>query len=152
LFVFLNSVVRKFVLDLSDRWCGLTYVQLGVSVLVAVIGILNTLTVSIIDRQRVLGVLRAIGAARKVIRRTMWLEAMAMAFMGVALGVPLGAISLFYELEALRRSILAIPLDYIFPVNFSLIVLPAMLAVAFFSALPPAQSALRGSLVKALEY
>ena len=151
LFVLLNSDLRQFVLNISDQWFGLTYVQMAVAVLVAVLGIVNSLTVSTIDRQRELGILRAIGGVRKVIRRTLWLEAMTMSFMGVLLGVPLGGISLFYQLAALRRSILATPLDYIFPFRFALLILPIMLAVAFFSALGPAESALRRSLVKALE-
>jgi ABC-type antimicrobial peptide transport system permease subunit len=89
---------------------------------------------------------------RNQIRGTLWLEAMTMAFMGVVLGLSLGGISLFYQLETLRRSILATPLDYIFPTSLALALFPTMLLVAFLSALAPAESALRGSLVKALEY
>jgi putative ABC transport system permease protein len=152
LFVYLNGDVRRFVLNVGNQWFGLTYMQIGVAVLVAVLGIVNTLTVSILDRRRELGILRAVGGMRNQIRGTLWLEAMTMAFMGVVLGLSLGGISLFYQLETLRRSILATPLGYIFPTSLALALFPIMLLVAFLSALAPAEAALRGSLVKALEY
>jgi ABC-type lipoprotein release transport system permease subunit len=64
----------------------------------------------------------------------------------------LGGIGLFYQIETLRRSILAMPLDYVFPLSVALALFPLMLAVAFISALVPAESAVRASLVEALEY
>ncbi len=49
--------------------------QIAVAVLVAVLGIVNALTVSITDRRRELGVLQAVGALRQQIRHTVWMEA-----------------------------------------------------------------------------
>ena len=51
--------------------------QIAIAVLVAILGIVNTLTVSITDRRRELGVLQAVGALRGQIRRTIWIEALA---------------------------------------------------------------------------
>ncbi|MGA2214755.1 MAG: FtsX-like permease family protein, partial [Bryobacteraceae bacterium] len=47
LFVLTNREVRRYILRLTDQWFGITYVQIAVAVLVAVLGIVNTLTVSI---------------------------------------------------------------------------------------------------------
>ena len=55
LFVLTNREVRGYILRLTDQWFGITYVQIAVAVLVAVLGIVNTLTVSITDRRRELG-------------------------------------------------------------------------------------------------
>jgi putative ABC transport system permease protein len=66
--------VRGWITDLLDQWFVLTYNQI-IAVLVAVLGIVNTLTVSIADRRRELGVMRAVGGLRRQIRHTMWLEA-----------------------------------------------------------------------------
>ena len=57
LFVLTNKDVRDYVTRLTDQWFGLTYVQIAVAVLVAILGIVNALTVSITDRRRELGVL-----------------------------------------------------------------------------------------------
>jgi putative ABC transport system permease protein len=152
LFVFLNADLRAFVMNVGGQWFGLTYVQIVVAVLIAVLGIVNTLTVSIIDRRRELGILRAAGALRSQVRRTLWMEAMVLAFVGVTLGLALGGIGLFYQIETLHRSIIAMPLDYTFPTGIALALFPTMLGVAFLSALAPAESAVRARLVEALEY
>ena len=74
-------------LKLTDQWLQLTYSQVFIAVLVAILGIVNTLTVSIIDRKRELGVLRAVGGFRRQIRQTVWMEAVAIGVVGLALGL-----------------------------------------------------------------
>ena len=74
------------VCKLTDQWLQLTYSQVFIAVLVAILGIVNTLTVSIIDRKRELGVLRAVGGFRRQIRQTVWMEAVAIGLVGLALG------------------------------------------------------------------
>ena len=64
MFVMLNDEVREYVSQLMNQWFGMTYLQVLVAVAVAVLGIVNTLTVSITDRRRELGVLRAVGGLR----------------------------------------------------------------------------------------
>ena len=56
LFVLQNSELRAYILKIADQWFGIAYVQIAVAVLVAILGIVNTLTVSISDRRRELGV------------------------------------------------------------------------------------------------
>ena len=70
--------------------------QIAVAVLVAVLGIVNALTVSITDRRRELGVLQAVGGLRRQIRHTVWMEALASALIGLVLGLALGAVQLYY--------------------------------------------------------
>lgn len=152
LFVLTNREVRDYILRLTDQWFGLTYVQIAVAVLVAVLGIVNTLTVSITDRRRELGVLKAVGAVRRQIRGAVWIESLAIGFLGLLLGLALGAFQLFYALEISRRDIAGIRLDYQYPVGIALALLPVMLGAAFVAAFGPAERAVRGSLVEALEY
>jgi putative ABC transport system permease protein len=152
LFVLTNREVRDYILRLTDQWFGLTYVQIAVAVLVAVLGIVNTLTVSITDRRRELGVLKAVGAVRRQIRGAVWIESLAIGFLGLMLGLALGAFQLFYALEISRRDIAGIRLDYQYPVGIALVLLPVMLGAAFVAALGPAETAVRGSLMEALEY
>ena len=71
---------------------------------VAILGIVNTLTVSIADRRRELGVLRAVGGLRHQIRGTIWLEALAVGAIGLILGLTLGAVNLYYQLECWRAA------------------------------------------------
>ena len=151
-FVLTNADVRGYIFNLTDQWMALTYSQIAVAVLVAILGIVNTLTVSIIDRRRELGVLQAVGALRNQLRHTVWMEALAIALVGLILGFVLGAIDLHYSLEMARLDISGMMMPYRFPWAISLLLVPVILGAAFVAALWPAESAVRGSLVEALEY
>jgi len=152
MFVLTNGEVRTYILRITDQWFGLSAVQIAVAVLVAILGIVNTLTVSITDRRRELGVLQAVGGLHGQIRRTIWMEALSIGALGLALGYALGAINLYYILEIVHRDIAGMRFDYQFPLFVTLALVPTILGAAFVAALWPAESAVRGSLVEALEY
>jgi len=151
-FVLTNGDLKSYILRITDQWFGLATVQIAIAVFVAILGIVNTLTVSITDRRRELGVLKAVGGLHGQIRRTIWLEAVGIGVLGLALGYALGAVNLYYILQIVHRDIAGLRLDYEFPVTVALALVPTMLAAAFIAALWPAESAVRGSLVEALEY
>jgi putative ABC transport system permease protein len=69
-FVLTNEEGRRYILKLTDDLFGMMNIQLAVAILVAVLGIFNSLTVSITDRRREFGVLQAVGANRTQIRET----------------------------------------------------------------------------------
>ena len=151
-FVLTNGELKAYILRVADQWFGLTSIQIAVAVLVAILGIVNTLTVSITDRRRELGVLRAVGGLRGQIRRTVWIEAVSIGVLGLVLGLALGAINLYYLLEIVQRDVGGMRLDYEFPVSVALALVPAILTAALVAAIWPAESAVHGSLVEALEY
>jgi putative ABC transport system permease protein len=151
-FVLTNVELKNYILKVTDQWFGLTSVQIAVAVLVAILGIVNTLTVSITDRRRELGVLRAVGGLHGQIRRTIWIEALAVGSLGLVLGLALGAMNLYYVLQIVHQDIAGMRLDYQFPVSVAATLVPTILAAAFVAAIWPAEAAVRGSLVEALEY
>ncbi len=152
LFVLSNAEVRRYILRLTDQWFGMTYTQIAVAILVAVLGIVNTLTVSITDRRRELGVLQAVGGLRQQVRHTIWMEALAIGMIGLLLGIGLGAVSLYYSLEMTRLDLAGMRLDYVFPTPLALALAPIILGAALAASLAPAEAAVRVSLVEALEY
>jgi putative ABC transport system permease protein len=151
-FVLTNGELKSYVRKIAGQWFSLTSVQIAVAVLVAILGIVNTLTVSITDRRRELGVLRALGAGRGQIRRTIWIEALTVGGLGLVLGCIFGAINLYYVLHMVQHDIIGMSLSYQFPMTTALALVPAILGAAFVAAIWPAESAVRGSLVEALEY
>jgi putative ABC transport system permease protein len=151
-FVLTNAELKRYILKVTDQWFGLTSVQIAVAVLVAILGIVNTLTVSITDRRRELGVLQAVGGLHGQIRRTIWIEALSIAVIGLVLGYVLGAINLYYILQIVHNDIAGMRLDYTYPMSIVIALVPTILGAAFIAALWPAESAVRGSLVEALEY
>ena len=139
-------------MKLLDQWFALTYNQIAVAILVAVLGIVNTLTVSITDRRRELGVMQAVGGLRNQIRRTIWIEALSIGVLGLALGYALGAINLYYILQIVHHDIAGMTLEYQFPTTTALALVPTILGAALVAAVWPAETAVHGSLVEALEY
>jgi putative ABC transport system permease protein len=151
-FVLTNAELKGYILKITDQWFGLTSMQIAVAVLVAILGIVNTLTVSITDRRRELGVLQAVGGLHGQIRRTIWLEALTVGSLGLVLGLALGAMNLYYILQIVHEDIAGMRLAYEFPFKVALVLVPTILASAFVAALWPAEAAVRGSLIQALEY
>ncbi|MCX6538253.1 MAG: ABC transporter permease [Acidobacteria bacterium] len=151
-FVLTNAEVRAFIMKVTDQWNALAYALIAIAVLIAILGIVNTLTASIIDRRRELGVLRAVGGLRNQVRYTIWIEAQAIALVGLVLGGACGSVMLKYVLVMTERDIAGTALPYTFPVGIAAMLVPIMLVSAFVAALWPAESAVRGSLAEALEY
>jgi putative ABC transport system permease protein len=151
-FVMTNAALRSYITGIAGQWFGLTSVQIAVAVLVAILGIVNTLTVSVTDRRRELGVLRAVGALRSQVRLTVCLEAVSIGSVGLVLGYALGAINLHYILQIVQHDVTGMRLDYAFPLTTALQLAATILGTAFVAALWPARIATRGSLVEALEY
>ncbi len=152
LFVLSSHQVRAYVGRMADQWFSVTWVQIAVATLVAVLGIASSLTVTIADRRREFGVLQAIGGLRRQVRAAIWMEAATLAVVCLVLGLVLGALHLYFVLQISYRDYPGLRFDYAYPSLVALAVCPVMLAAAVAAAIGPAESAVRGSLVEALEY
>ncbi len=69
---------------------GLLYGLLALAIVIAILGIVNTLALSVVERRREIGMLRAVGMQRKQVRRTIYLESLLIAVFGAALGLGIG--------------------------------------------------------------
>ncbi|WP_452445554.1 ABC transporter permease [Nocardia ignorata] len=69
---------------------AILYGLLALAVVIAVLGIINTLALSVVERRREIGMLRAVGTQRSQIRRTIYLESMLIAIFGAIVGLLLG--------------------------------------------------------------
>ncbi len=152
MFAMTTAEIKQYILRVADQWFALTYWQLAVAVLVAALGIVNSLTVSILDRRRELGVLQAVGGLRSQIRRAIWMEAGAISLTGLTLGTAVGALLLYFNVYLMRQDAFGYRFEYLFPAGFAAALWPVITAAAVLAALWPAESAVRVPLVKALEY
>ena len=69
---------------------NLLYVLLSLSIVVSLFGIVNTLVLTVFERTRELGMLRAVGMSRRQVRRMIRHESVITALLGAAFGIPLG--------------------------------------------------------------
>ncbi|MGL4743372.1 MAG: ABC transporter permease [Dermatophilaceae bacterium] len=95
-----------------DQLLYIVYALLGLAVVIAVLGIVNTLALSVIERVREIGLLRAVGLSRRQLRTMLRLESVAIAVLGAVLGVGLGlvfAVALQRSLADDGIEVLAVP-------------------------------------------
>ena len=86
-----------------NQFLALIYVLLGLAVIIAFIGIVNTLGLSVYERTRELGLMRAVGMSRRQVRTSIRWEAVIIALLGTALGLVLGIV-FSYTLVAVLES------------------------------------------------
>jgi putative ABC transport system permease protein len=121
--------------------------MLLLSVIIAALGIVNTLAMSVIERTREIGLLRAVGLGRQQLRRMIRLEAVVISVYGAVLGVVLGTtfgIALSRALAGQGITELAVPTP-------RLVVFVAVAAViGVIAALGPARRAARMQVLDAI--
>ena len=131
-----------------DQILGIFYVLLGLAVIVSLFGIVNTLALSVLERTRELGMLRAIGMSRRQVRRMIRHESVVTALIGAVLGIAVGVF-----LAALATTALSDEgLRFAVPAG-SLVAFTVVAAVAgVLAAMGPARRAARLDVLKALQY
>lgn len=129
-----------------DTFLGVIFALLGLSIIVAVFGIVNTLVLAITERTRELGLLRAIGASRRQIRSMVRLEAVITALIGTVLGTIVGI------LFGLAVAAPAADLSFSIPVGSIVVVLVLGAAAGVLAAILPARKAARLDVLRSLAY
>jgi putative ABC transport system permease protein len=138
---------RERVAGMVDDVLIMVNAMVALAVIIALIGIANTLALSVFERTRELGLIRAVGMSRRQLRRMVRLEAALVATFGATLGVGLGLLFGFGIVQALPASFasqLAVPI-----VPIVVVVLVAALA-AVAAAWLPARRASRLDVLKAI--
>jgi putative ABC transport system permease protein len=129
-----------------DALLGVIYAMLALAVLIALLGIANTLTLSILERTRELGLLRALGMNRAQLRATVRWEAVLIAVFGTTLGLTIGT---FFG-WALVRSLANDGMHLHIPIaNLALVTVIAVLA-GVGAAVMPARRAARRDILQAI--
>jgi putative ABC transport system permease protein len=129
-----------------DVLLNLLYVLLSLSIVVSLFGIVNTLVLTVFERTRELGMLRAVGMTRRQTRRMIRHESVVTALIGAALGIPLGVVLALLVGRAVGFFTLAIPW-----VTLLIFVLAAIVA-GLLAAIFPARRAARLNVLAALQY
>jgi putative ABC transport system permease protein len=141
---------REIISSNVDQFFTFFYVQMFIAIFVAVIGLINTLVISVWDRKRELGIIRAIGGTRRQIGKIVLLEAAVIGLVGVATGVLKGILDTYF----LSRTAAAIFGGYEIPFYFSgkLVALsvPVVLVIALIAAWWPVRLATRTNVVAAI--
>jgi putative ABC transport system permease protein len=127
---------------------NLLYVLLALSVIVSLFGMVNTLVLSVFERTRELGMMRAVGLTRRQTRRMVRHESVITALIGAALGLPLGILLAASVTHALGKYGLA----FSFPVGSIVAFTVTAVVAGILAAIVPARRASRLNVLSALQY
>jgi putative ABC transport system permease protein len=142
-----KSEFKGSIANQIDKILNLVYVLLAMALVIALFGIANTLALSVLERTREVGLLRAVGMSRSQVRSTVRWESVLMAMLGTALGTTIGlgfAWTLVHAMKNTDLNTFAVPLE-----QLGLIVLASAVAAVVAAALP-ARRAARLDVLKAI--
>jgi putative ABC transport system permease protein len=132
--------------DQVNQLLGLVYALLSLSVIVALLGIVNTLALAVHERTRELGLLRAVGMSKRQVRRMVRAESVITALIGAALGLVLGIVFAVVVSRPLADEGFVLT----FPIG-TLVTLSILAALAgVLAAIPPARRASRVDVLRAV--
>lgn len=123
----------------------------GVVVAIGMVGLINAITMNVIERTREIGILRCVGARARDIRRAFAAESVVQAVLGWVLGIPLGFL-LSWGLARLTLTIMELEIATVFDAGTALIVLAATTVLAALIVVGPVRRATRINAGDALRY
>ena len=124
------------------------YALLALSVIVSLFGIVNTLVLTVFERTRELGMLRAIGMTRRQVRRMIRHESIVTALIGAALGIAVGVFLAALVTQALSDQGIVFAVPYLTLAVFVAVAIGA----GVLAAILPARRASRLNVLEALQY
>jgi putative ABC transport system permease protein len=131
-----------------DDFLQFLYILLALSVIVSLFGMVNTLALSVYERTRELGMLRAVGTTRRQARRMIRHEGVITALIGAALGLPLGV----FLAALVTRALSQFDVRFSVPIPTLLILTVVATLAGVVAALLPARRAARLNVLEALQY
>ncbi|MGD0908613.1 MAG: FtsX-like permease family protein [Candidatus Acidiferrales bacterium] len=150
--VYTNAEFRNWISGLVDQFFVLDDMQLVVAVLVALVGIVNTLIISVSERSREIGILRAIGGLRSQVRKLVLLEAVAISIVGVFVGAIAALINIQFMSHTVSMVLVGYTVPFYFPWILVSCTLPAVVVVSLVAAWLPARRAMQVQVIEAIGY
>jgi putative ABC transport system permease protein len=131
---------------------GISYGQLIVVMCVAALGVVTALLISVLQRRREMGLLRAIGASRLQVVRSVLAEAALMGLIGTIIGLVVGIPMEWYGLNVIMREEFGYQFALLIPWTESLLIAAAAVALATLAGLGPALYSVQQRIPEAIAY
>jgi putative ABC transport system permease protein len=145
-----NHELRQEILEIFDRSFLLTYVLEAIAVLVAILGIVNTLVTAVLERRREFATLRALGASTRQVERLVLWEAAYLGLIGAVLGVVGGLLLALVLIHVINKQSFGWTIQMTFPGGVILQAVGIALTAALVAGYWPARWAARQPVVEGL--
>lgn len=152
LYVLTRSQFKQRVLQLVEQPFAVTYALEVIAIVVALLGVTNTLYASILERTRELGVLRALGATQRQVRRIILVEGGIMGLIGGCGGLIAGVGLALILIFVINRQVFGWTLQMTLPGLFAGLALVGLVLATILASLQPARRAARVHLTEAVQY
>jgi putative ABC transport system permease protein len=143
-----NAQLRSQAAKQINQSIAIFYVLLAMSVIISVFGMVNTLVLSVYERTREIGMLRAVGTTRGQLRRLIRYESVLTAVLGALIGVAVGVAFGYVMTRALSSE----GLTFAVPLGQVMIFTLLAVVVGVLAAILPARHAARLDVLRALQY
>ena len=147
-----NAELRQEILRIFDRTFTLTYVLEAIAVIIATLGIINTLVTSVVERRRELATLQALGSSRGQVTALILWEAGYLGLLGTAMGLFGGAALALILIRVINRQSFGWTIQISWPVGLMAEVAALALVASLLAGFWPARWAARQPLVEGLRY
>jgi len=147
-----NGELRREILRIFDRTFTLTYVLEAIAVIIAMLGIINTLVTSVVERRRELATLQALGSSKGQITALILWEAGYLGLLGTAMGLVGGIALAWILIRVINRQSFGWTIQASWPIGLMAEVAVLALIASVLAGLWPARWAARQPLVEGLRY
>jgi putative ABC transport system permease protein len=145
-----NAELRREILNIFDRTFVLTYVLEGIAVLIAVLGIVNTLVTAVLERRRELATLQAIGASPAQVKQLVLWEAAYLGLLGAVLGVIGGVLLAVILIKVINKQSFGWTIQMTVPLGVLMQAVVLALGAALIAGYWPARWAAHQPVVEGL--
>lgn len=152
LFVFTPERIRAENDEVVRTSVAAAYPMIGIMITIALLGLVNSLAASVLDRRRELGVLRAVGATRRHVTRLVVAEAAIVGLAGGIFGVIGGSMLGYVTTWSIYRSVFGFSVVFRYPVAAALFAFGASVALSAVAGYLPSRAASSLNVAEALEY
>jgi putative ABC transport system permease protein len=150
LFVVSHSELRKEVLKIFDQTFAITYALEFIAIIVAILGIINSLNALIIDRQRDIGIVRAVGAFQRQIRKITLIEAGMIGFFSHLLGLLCGFLLSLLLIYVINKQSFGWTIQFSIPLRSLIESWLVVMLTSIGAGLIPARRAAKMNVVESL--
>jgi putative ABC transport system permease protein len=151
-FIYTHDEFKAWAGKLIDQFFALSYLQMVIAILVAGIGLINTMVISVSERRRELAIFRAVGGLRRQVAKMVMLEAISIGAIGLVTGIIAGVLTEYFLVVTAVKVVAGFTVELVFPFWIILMSVPLVILVAAVSAFFPSFNAARVRVAEAFGY